>query len=127
MTSEPMNRNDADRFDAAVRTHHAAALTHLSPRVQAQLAQRRNAALRGERPATHAPHRLRFAAAGFATLCALAVGLRLYPQSPETAPAVALETATASARYASGSTPLEEDPDFYAWLGSSDAPLLAME
>lgn len=120
----PMNATAADALDAAIRARHADALAHLSPRVQAQLAQRRNAALRGERPATHAPRRLRLATAGFAAVCALALGLRFHPQSPEAVPAVA---ATSAAPYASGSTPLEEDPDFYAWLGSSDAPLLAME
>ena len=49
---------DADaRFDDALRRQHATALDRLSPRVRAQLAQRRNAALRGERvaPARGAP------------------------------------------------------------------------
>ncbi|MGN6151132.1 MAG: hypothetical protein ACTHOH_03870 [Lysobacteraceae bacterium] len=38
-------------FDAAARRAHAASLDRLSPRVQAQLAQRRRAALKGEAPA----------------------------------------------------------------------------
>lgn len=126
MTGGQTNAGGSDRFDDAVRAHHAAALAQLSPRVRAQLAQRRNAALRGEARAEAArPHRLRFAVAGFAALCALALGMRFYPQSPGGAPA-AMPAAT-SAQYASGSTALEEDPDFYAWLGSSDAPMLAME
>lgn len=115
---------DADtRFDAALRARHATALAQLSPRVRAQLAQRRGAALRGQRPAPR-PHRLRFAMAGFAALCALALGVRLYPQgaSPAAAPA-----STQLASSTGGSLPLDEDPDFYAWLGSADAPRLAME
>jgi hypothetical protein len=126
MNREPMAASGSDRFDAAIRAYHADALARLSPRVQAQLAQRRNAALRGEaRTVAARPHRLRFAVAGIAALCALALGMRFYPQSPGGAPSAA--PATASIQYASGSTALEEDPDFYAWLGSSDAPLLAME
>lgn len=49
MTSDrpdPMPNEAA--FDAAARRVHAASLDHLSPRVQAQLAQRRRAALKGE-------------------------------------------------------------------------------
>lgn len=123
---EPIDAGGTERFDAAIRARHAAALAHLSPRVKAQLAQRRNAALRGEaRPTAGHPHRLRFAAAGFAAVCALALGLRFYPPSTDGAPAT--PQATASVQYASGNAALEEDPDFYAWLGSSDAPLLAME
>lgn len=113
------------RFDAALRARHAAALAQLSPQVRAQLAQRRMAALRGERPGQRQP-RLRFAVAGFATLCALALGVRLYPQGAPSTPALA----PAPAQLASttgGSLPLDEDPDFYAWLGSVDAPRLAME
>ncbi len=121
----PMDAGADARFDAALRARHAAALTQLSPQLRAQLAQRRAAALRGERPGARPPH-LRFAVAGFAALCALALGVRLYPQAGPSTP-----TATpASVQLASntgGSLPLDEDPDFYAWLGSADAPRLAME
>lgn len=52
MTSDrpDLNPNEA-AFDAAARRAHAASLDRLSPRVQAQLAQRRRAALKGEAPA----------------------------------------------------------------------------
>ena len=43
-----MNSHHDDRFDAALRARHQASLDRLSPRASAQLAQRRNAALRGE-------------------------------------------------------------------------------
>lgn len=139
MNSRPMNSGSmdrepsgasgasgAERFDATLRAHHAAALGHLSPRVQAQLAQRRNVALRGEaRAGAGRPQRVRLAVAGFAAVFALALGLRFAPQSTEGAPVA--PRVTASTQYASGNAALEEDPDFYAWLGSSDAPLLAME
>lgn len=116
---------DADaRFDAALRARHAAALAQLSPQVRAQLAQRRGAALRGQQPAPR-QQRLRFAMAGFAVLCALALGVRLYPQGTPSPPAAAPSAQLASST--GGSLPLDEDPDFYAWLGSADAPRLAME
>ena len=82
MNTHPTDRDMLDaeaRFDAALRDRHAAALAQLSPQVRAQLAQRRGAALRGQPPGPR-QHRLRFAVAGFAALCALALGVRLYPQ-----------------------------------------------
>lgn len=120
-------------FDAAVRARHAEALQRLSPRVQAQLAQRRNAALRGQPAAARRSHRLHFAAAGLATLFALALGLHFQPV-PSEAPG-ALLPATTTAEVAppthkatrAPSTLLDEDPEFYAWLGSSDARRVAME
>ena len=120
-----MDAGTDSRFDATIRARHAVAVARLSPQLRAQLAQRRAAALRGERPGAR-PQHLRFAVAGFAALCALALGVRLYPQAGPSTP-----TATpASVQLASstgGSLPLDEDPDFYAWLGSADAPRLAME
>lgn len=120
----PMDAGADARFDAAIRTRHATALAQLSPQVRAQLAQRRVAALRGERAGARR-HRLRFAVAGFAALCALALGVRLYPQGAPSTPAAAPSAQLASTPV--GSLPLDEDPDFYAWLGSADAPRLAME
>ncbi|WP_374249264.1 hypothetical protein [Thermomonas sp.] len=132
-----MNGNP-DNFDTRIRSHHAAALAHVSPQVQAQLVQRRNAALRGQ--PQRRSHGLRYAAASFATLGALAIGLRLY--SPSTTPTAVPATghaalaATAPAAAAARSVPapatssnpmLEEDPSFYAWLGTSDVRQLAME
>lgn len=115
-------------FDAALRAQHQAALAGISPQVRAQLAQRRVAALHDT--AARRGHGLRYAAAGFATLCALAIGLRLYPQQTPTAlvPAVAIAARPAATpSTASSSVLLEEDPEFYAWLGSSDVRQLAME
>lgn len=118
-------------FDASVRARHAEALQRLSPRVQAQLAQRRNAALRGQPAAARRAHRLHFAAAGFATLCALALGLHFQPV-PSQAPGALLPATTTAAppthkTTRAPSTLLDEDPEFYAWLGSSDARRVAME
>lgn len=112
-------------FDDALRGHHAASLQQLSPRVRAQLAQRRNAALRGK-PANRG-HRFGYAAAGLAALCALAIGVQFRnPPSGDVAPATVLTAATATSARAD-STMLDQDPDFYAWLASTDALQVAME
>ena len=121
---------DDTPFDATLRAHHAAALAHLSPRVRAQLAQRRNAALRGASATGPRRSRLPIAVAGFAALFALALGLRL-PLAPAgtdapVPPAIAA-LATAPAGTPSTPTLLDEDPEFYAWLASPDARLVAME
>lgn len=125
----PRDAMAAAAFDAALRARHADALAQLSPQVRAQLAQRRNAALRGEMT-TRSPQRLRLrlAVAGTAALCALAVGLRLTLPTPSATPAAMSAPALAQATPTTGgSMPLDEDPDFYAWLGSADATRLAME
>lgn len=114
--------------DAALRARYREATAQLSPRVRAQLSQRRLAALRGQPPAA-APHRLRLATAGFAVIGGLVLGLQLLPQStrPPAAQSAATVSAPASDRGIVAGLPLEQDPDFYAWLGSNDAPQLAME
>lgn len=126
-----MNGN-TDNFDTHLRARHATALTRLSPQVQAQLAQRRNAALRGSGIAKSG-HRLRLAAAAFASVCALAVGVQFFPQSqPALSPAATAsmaitKQATTTSAAARGNAALEEDPAFYAWLGASETRQLAME
>lgn len=113
------------RFDDAVRGHHRGALERVSPRVRAQLAQRRHAAVRGD--TGHRSHRFGFATAGFAALCALAIGVQFRnPPSPVTTPVTAVASVAATATR-SDSTMLDQDPDFYAWLASSDAMQVAME
>lgn len=123
MNTRPDHTGSDARFDEAVRRTHAVAVDRLSPRVRAQLAQRRNAALRGERipPARGG---LRYAAAGFATLCALAIGLQFGLMPARVGPAAA---GPASATTATDTTMLDEDPEFYAWLASADAQQIAME
>ena len=113
---------DDSMFDAALRAHHQASLERMSPRAQAQLAQRRNAALRGD--GTRRGHGFRYAAAGFAALFALAIGLRFQTAPGPIVPAPTTGIAAASTADA---TMLDEDPEFYAWLASSDAQLVAME
>lgn len=117
--------DETSRFDEALRSHHRASLAQVSPNVRAQLVQRRHAALRGTSP--HHSHRLGFAAAGFAALCALAIGVQFHtPPTPSPVPdRILANTTPAPAR--ADSIILDQDPDFYAWLASSDAMQVAME
>lgn len=82
-------------FDAAARRAHAASLDRLSPRVQAQLAQRRRAALKGEAPA--GVRLWPMLAVGGSAALALTVGL-LFLRTPADdaghAPAPAIAEAT---------------------------------
>lgn len=145
-----MNPHDT-AFDARVRALHAQSLERLSPRVQAQLAQRRRAALQGT---ARRPARGLLPWAGIATAgLALAFVVQLRPPgAPSVArtgdvpsrPAAASSRATPAPgttqaprlalrdRAAPGSadvdamgTDLSEDPDFYLWLG--DERLARME
>lgn len=120
-----MMSDDTSRFDKVLRGHHRASLTKLSPKVRAQLAQRRHAALAGTSPPRNI--RLGFAAAGFAALCALAIGVQFHnPPTPSPAPETLFASANAVPARAD-SLILDQDPDFYAWLASSDAMQVAME
>ena len=125
MNTHPDHTGGDARFDEAVRRTHAVAVAveNISPRVRAQLAQRRNAALRGERVAP-ARGGMRYAAAGFAALCALAIGLQFGLMPATVSPAAG---GLASATATTDTTMLDEDPEFYAWLASADARQIAME
>ena len=114
----------AARFDQVIRQHHANAVERISPRARAQLAQRRSAALRGEvqpRPAFG----LRHAGFAFAAVFAVAVGIGLMPATETPAPAPTPQVAATTP--ATSNTILDEDPDFYAWLASTEVQQLAME
>lgn len=103
MTSDRPNPAPTDAaFDAAARRAHAASLDRLSPRVQAQLVQRRRAALKGEAPA--GVRLWPMLAIGGSAALALTVGL-LFLRSPaddashapaHTAPAIADATPAAA-------------------------------
>ena len=124
MSNHPHIPLEHDRFDHAVRRRHAESVERVSPQVRAQLAQRRNAAMRGE--VAHRGHGLRVGIAAFATLCALAIGLQLRPAAVPGSVAPVQATVAAVAGRTHG-TMLDEDPEFYAWLASTDAQQVAME
>jgi hypothetical protein len=125
MKREPMTTDD--RFDEAIRAQHAQSLDHLSPRVRAQLQQRRRAAMAGESPTAERPWRLAWPIAAACALGVLVIGMQLRSlPEPTTTPAVVATTpATPNDEGAEYAT-LEESPDLYVWL-ASDGATLAME
>lgn len=85
---------DEAAFDEAARRAHAASLGHLSPRVQAQLAQRRRAAIK--QATESAPVRAwPMLALGSAAALTLAVGLFVVRDTDDDAPKTAATVATA--------------------------------
>jgi hypothetical protein len=119
--------NTDDRFDDALRAAHARSLEHLSPRVQAQLRQRRRSALAGDSATAPRPWRFAWPLAAACALGAVAVSLQFRTPDAPTPPAVVATTAPAStveetAEYAT----LDESPQLYVWL-ASDGAALAME
>ena len=128
MNIGPVDKNDVNRFDDTLRGHHAAAVERISPRVRAQLAQRRIAALRGGGSVGKQGHGFRYAAVAFAAVFALAIGFQLRPARQATMPLAAPASLVAmGGQDRSATTMLDEDPTFYAWLDSSDVRQLAME
>jgi hypothetical protein len=119
--------DDTTFFDAQARAAHARSLDALSPRVHAQLHQRRRAALAaGNADAAPALHRRH----GWAWLGAPALALALAFGAPwrsahEPAPALPVAASVAASNAAPAT--LEQDPDFYLWLASADAVALASE
>ncbi|MFZ5655700.1 MAG: hypothetical protein ACOY37_01335 [Pseudomonadota bacterium] len=113
-----------DALDRHARQAHAASLESLSPRVEAQLAQRRRAALAGPAPAART--RRSWIGAALATVCVLVLALQLR------APVDTVVDAPRTVASAQEGAPdpvgmLAEDPDFYLWLASGEAQAYAVE
>ena len=107
-------------FDARLRAAHAASLERLSATTQAQLAQRQRRALTAQR--AHSTPVLRWSMATLA-VAIVAVGVFHAGRGPAPAPpGVASTTAAAPA-----TETIDDNPDFYLWLASSDATSLASE
>ena len=128
-----MNIDDLD-FDATLRSHHAQALASISARTQSQLQLRRRTATT---PARHSA--MRAFAWPLAAACAagvLVVGLQ-WRQPDTPVPAAASSVAASSGTVDAAAKPaddefdaytaLDETPDLYLWVASSDAATLAME
>ena len=116
-----------DQLDHAARAAHAAALTQVSASTMAQLHRRRHAAL--ATPARGFGWRL--PAAAFASVLVVATGLGLTLRTASDAPAVPDTPAIANVEPDTGVEgaldDLDQNPEFYAWLASGDADLIAME
>ena len=117
-----------ERFDQAARAAHADALAHVSAATMAQLHRRRHAAL-ASAPARG--WRWPLPAAAFASLLVVAVGLgfglRMADEAPPAPAAPALAATGADPGIEAVLDDLDQNPDFYVWLASGDADLIAME
>lgn len=117
----PGNSADPGGFEAAVRRLHAQAVEHVPVRTLVQL--------RPQRPASHTAAKPRLFAWPLAATCALALvaaGLFLRHPAPipaEPAPVVVATDGEAGDVYAA----LDESPELYLWLASSDPTRLVME
>lgn len=110
--------NSADNrsidFDAHLRTHYQAALSHVTLGTRLRL--------RPSRANAHAPllpERLRWAAIGLAVL-AVAAFWRLQPPTDDATLAITPVSTGAAVL-------LEEDPAFLAWLGGSENDWIASQ
>src|SRR5690606_11380380 len=124
----PMNIDDTGRFDLAARRAYADAQARVSAGTMAQLHRRRHAVL-----SAPARPRWRLPAAAFASLlvlgAGLGIGLRWAGDAPPPPP-VAQATVPAAATdpgIEAVLDDLDQNPEFYVWLASRDADLLAME
>lgn len=108
-------------FDAHARAWHEASLQQLSARTHARLAQARRP---GARPAPR--HRAAWAVPTvFAAVAVLAIALQWSPapQGVPPTPATAIWQAGAEGAPSELASALDENPDFYLWLASTDDPM----
>ena len=121
--------------DEAIRASHAQSLDHLSPRVRAQLAPRRRAALAGAARATSRPWRFALPIAAACAVGAIVIGLQYDEPAPapmvattatRPAPVAPPDPAIAASEENAEYATLEESPDLYLWM-ASDGAVLAME
>ncbi|MEP6908701.1 MAG: hypothetical protein ABI858_12090 [Pseudoxanthomonas sp.] len=127
--SNKMDRNgvelDSAGFDRDMRQLHAAAVAHVSPLTLSRLRAARHSA----QTAPSRGHAWRWmAATAFSAVLAVALGVQFMPGTgtrPGAPPTVAAAGKDAGDNDTLAS--LDESPDLYMWLASSEAELLAME
>ncbi len=111
-------------FEQELRARHALAVAHVSTHTRTQLRNRLQAAItpRTHAPSVHARHGWALAGA-FVLLFALGIEWRPGMESPVP------DQGTPIAAGADGDViaTLDENPDFYLWLASTDAVALASE
>lgn len=117
--------DDNAAFDRGMRQLHATAVAQVSPQTLARLRAVRHAA----QTTPKRGHAWRWiAATAFSAVLAVALGVQFLPQSgtvPATQPTVA--TMDDDDAYGDSLAALDESPDLYMWLASSEAEPLAME
>jgi hypothetical protein len=123
MTSSDRNH---DNFDRQAKQLHAAAVTHLSAQTLARLRAARHAAQADAAPVRRGHWRW-LAATALSAVFAVALVTQFGPltQAPDAQPADVV--ADSFSDYDPALTVLDENPDLYLWLASSEAQPLAME
>lgn len=120
-----------DNFDHAMRDRYRQAVQHVSSATRTQLRTNRHAATRGESmPVRGWPLGAAFgglAAVVFAITLGLNFNQGLQIDGAQPGPQAASDMLATVADDLPVVTALDQDPDFYAWLASSDAQLMAME
>lgn len=124
-----------DMLALRARQLHASAVANVSPATQAQLRQRRRQALSGKTGTIERSRARPLAWAGVFALLAMAIALPLtmrlpqpsMPQVADTAVPRPATTATTREKSDAPLATLEEDPEMYVWLASTDATALASE
>ena len=123
---KPIDANES--FDRRMRQLHATAVDQLSPQTLARL---RDARQRAQTSAPRQGHAWRWATAtACSAVLAVTIGLQLLPKpGPIPVQPVVATVATVGSddAYADSVSALDENPDLYVWLASSEAEPLAME
>lgn len=120
-----LHKNE-DAFDAAMRESYRTATDSTSMATRARLRQARHAAAAGGARRSGFSWPLLIGGAA-AAVFAVALGLGLRQQALPAPEAVAPSAVATADGYEDPASALDQDPDFYAWLGSSDAELVAAE
>jgi len=114
-----------DSFDRRMRQLHATALAQLSPQTLARL---RDARQQAQTSAPRRLHTWRWATAtAFSAVLAVTIGLQLMPKPGSTPVKPVVATVSSDDAYVDSVSALDENPDLYVWLASSEAEPLAME
>ncbi len=120
-----MNPDFNDNFDRQMRQLHADAVAHVSPRTLARLRAARHEATRNP-PARSGFRWHLLVATVLPAVLAVAIGLQFAQLTQTQAPAPTTDSFALDA-YADPATDLDENPDLFLWLASSEALPLAME
>ncbi|MEO8366424.1 MAG: hypothetical protein ABI538_09485 [Pseudoxanthomonas sp.] len=117
--------SNSEAFDRGMRQLHATAVTHISPQTLARLRLARHRA-------QAAPQRglawRWITASAFSAVLAVAIGAQFLPRAAPLSPAQPMAAAAGTSNdYGDAMATLDENPDLYLWLASSEAEPLAME
>lgn len=114
-----------EAFDRDMRQLHATSMAHISPQTLARL----RIARHGAQTAPQRGLAWRWiTASAFSAVLAVAIGVQFLPRSAPVSTVQPMVAATGTSNdYNDAVATLDENPDLYLWLASSEAEPLAME